>query len=260
MNKIYTFGDGFAAGHVWPEWPQILQAILYNHQVINIAGIGAGNEFIFSNLLSSLQQSADSTFIVQWAMPNRFDKLIEDHTWDSIIDNDADYSENQITYYDRSWWLSSASASADIQQYHSLYIQHQQAYLRSFNYIWSAGNLLRNNQHCFFGTYDFNYLTDAQKELCQNFNWAWFMPWFGLQRYAISDQFAKLQHSEIQPHPIVHLEWVKNFVLPKLNLEIDSVWLDTISQRIYNQAWIPHNPNQTHIWNSIHEQRWTQQR
>lgn len=256
-DTVYTFGDGFAAGHIWPEWPQILQAILYNYQVVNISGIGAGNEFIFTNLLSSLQQSPNATFIVQWAMPNRFDKLIEDASWDQIINADPNYSDNQITSYERNWWLSSASTSHCVQEYHRLYVQHEQSRLRSFNYIWSSGNLLKNNQYCFFGTYDFNYLTDKQKQLCQDFTWAWFMPWFGLQRYAISTQFDELRQPEVQPSPIIHLEWVKNFVLPKLNLDIDSVWLDTITERIYNQAWIPHNPNQTQIWNSINEQRRT---
>ena len=45
MNKIFCFGDGFATGHIWPEWPQILQELAPQYQVINTAGIGAGSEF-----------------------------------------------------------------------------------------------------------------------------------------------------------------------------------------------------------------------
>ena len=43
MNKIFCFGDGFATGHIWPEWPQILQALVPQHQVINTTGIGEGD-------------------------------------------------------------------------------------------------------------------------------------------------------------------------------------------------------------------------
>ena len=89
INKnIYTFGDGFATGHIWPEWPQILQAILYNCTIKNCSGIGAGNEFIFSNLVGALAKDPLATYIVQWAQPDRFDKLIEDTSWDNIIKND----------------------------------------------------------------------------------------------------------------------------------------------------------------------------
>jgi hypothetical protein len=46
MKKIFCFGDGFATGHIWPEWPQILQALVPNCQVVVTAGIGAGSEFL----------------------------------------------------------------------------------------------------------------------------------------------------------------------------------------------------------------------
>ena len=48
MQKIFCFGDGFATGHIWPEWPQILQTLLPDKQIINTAGIGAGAEFLVS--------------------------------------------------------------------------------------------------------------------------------------------------------------------------------------------------------------------
>ena len=51
INKIYTFGDGFATGHIWPEWPQLLQALLPDYTIINTAGIGAGCEFLISELV-----------------------------------------------------------------------------------------------------------------------------------------------------------------------------------------------------------------
>jgi len=255
-NNIYTFGDGFAVGHLWPEWPQILQVILYNYKVINTAGIGAGNEFIFSNLVSSMSKDPNATYVVQWAMPDRFDKLIEDNSWDQTIKFDSTYSDNIALTNDQSWWLSSASDSDVIKQYHNFYVQSKQSELRSFNYIWSAGQLLKNKSHCFFGTYDFNYMSYYQKSLCLDFNWAFWKPWFGMQRYSISKYFRDTpqpRHNEHQPSPIVHLEWLKRYVLPKINVTIDSNWLDTITQRMYNQTWISYDPNRETIWNKIKE-------
>lgn len=250
MNKIYTFGDGFATGHIWPEWPQILQAIAPEYRVVNTSLLGAGNEFIFSNCLEYYRKDPNSTFIVQWAMPNRFDKLLQDTSWDQVIKTDPNYYDNTDYFNNHEWWSSSASENKLIKDYHDIYIQQEQANLRSFNYIWTLGSIINN--HCFFGTYDFNYLTDEQKTQCKNFNWAWFMPWFGQERYAISQEFVTLRNqTSIQPHPIVHFKWLKKFVLPKLNLQIDQKRLDILAQELYNYNWIAYNPNNTYYWKEI---------
>lgn len=255
INKnIHTFGDGFATGHIWPEWPQMLQAILYDCTIKNHSGIGAGNEFIFSNLVGALTKDPLATYIVQWAQPDRFDKLIEDTSWDNIIKNDQIYRDNVIEVGTKRWWPSSASSNLDIRTYHNFYVQSEQAKLRSFNYIWAGGQCLKNAQHCFFGTYDFGYLTDEQRQ-CLDFNWAFWRPWKGLENYSHSAEFDTTRLDEIQPSPIVHFEWVINYVLPKINVDIDTVWLDILKQRLYNQTWIPYNPDQNIIWDKLKERK-----
>jgi hypothetical protein len=124
INKIYCLGDGFAHGHIWPEWPQLLQCLFPAHNVICLTGIGAGNEFLISQLLD--HDINQCTVIFQWAQPNRFDKLIEDTSWDANISQDSVYSENVI----KNWWLSSASTNNDIQLYHNFFVQPEQAKLR----------------------------------------------------------------------------------------------------------------------------------
>ena len=89
--KIFTFGDGYATGHIWPEWPQILKALCPEHEIINTAGIGAGYEFLVSNFVYMLPQLHNQATIFQWPHPQRFDKLLEDESWDDIIKNDTTY-------------------------------------------------------------------------------------------------------------------------------------------------------------------------
>lgn len=249
MNRIYTFGDGFATGHIWPEWPQILAALLPESKIINFAGIGAGNEYIFSNCLEAYRQDPTAMFFVQWAQPQRFDKLLQDDAWHSVIHSDLDYYDNLKTEFNRTWWLSSASVQQDVKLYHEFYIQTKQANLRSFNYIYSLGKILKN--HCFFGTQDFNYLTLEQKNQCLDFNWAWFIPWYGQQRYALASEFDQIRQTNSQPVPYIHLKWLVNMVLPKTTLSIDPKRIDRLTNILYTTTWPAHDPNNAQQWNQI---------
>ena len=96
IKNIYTFGDGYATGHLWPEWPQILQALVTDYQVVNTAGIGAGPEYLVHKLVQQLDKMQNSYVIFQWPSPNRFDKLIENDHWVDIANNDPVYHFNII--------------------------------------------------------------------------------------------------------------------------------------------------------------------
>lgn len=251
MSKnIYAFGDGFAVGHVWPEWPQILSALLEDYQVHLHAGIGAGNEFIYSKFVDSYSQDSQATFLIQWAKPDRFDKLIVDDTWDSVMLNDPVYSDNQVD----DWWLSSGSNNSIIRRYHDFYVQEQQSNLRSYQYIWSAYQILKNQSYSFFSTYGYDYLTDQQKNSLTDVNWAWDVAWTGMERYRLAaTSELNREVRDIQPNPIVHFTWVKKILLPRLNLDFDPERLDTLEERIYNQNWIAYHPNRDNIWKKIIE-------
>ena len=64
MKKIYTFGDGFATGHLWPEWPQILQALVPDYQVHNTAGIGAGAEWLVSGFVDLIPDLSEHLSLI----------------------------------------------------------------------------------------------------------------------------------------------------------------------------------------------------
>ena len=96
MKKIYTFGDGYASSHIWPEWPVILEALLPDYSFEHYGAVGAGNEFILDGVIQSHCKDPAAYFLVQWAQPQRFDKLIEDSTWDDIIDSDPTYHFNRV--------------------------------------------------------------------------------------------------------------------------------------------------------------------
>ena len=242
-NTIYTFGDGFAHGHIWPEWPQILAALLPDYQIVNCSGIGAGNEFIFSNLVNKLIQNPTAIYVALWAGTTRFDKLIQDSSWDPVIQQDPAYSKNFQTTDGNTWWLSSASQLPQIQKYHAEYVQVEQAQLRTFNYIWTANQLLKHTQNYMFSSYRFRFLTDSQQALCQ------LHP--DMTSFSQSPELAKFLTKEVQPHPIVHLEWIKQMLLPTLQINVDPEWLDVLTKRMYNQNWIPYDIDRSSIWAKI---------
>lgn len=226
MNKIFCLGDGFAHGHIWPEWPQILQALLPSHKIIPITGIGAGNEFLISGLLN--QDIANSTVIFQWAYPSRFDKLLQDDRWQDIIKNDPVYFFNIVEQDGHKWWLSSGSKMHEVRQYHEFYVQRKQAELRF------------NNQQKLIDTYiayhNCNYIKISTPEQ---------------DTYSLQTRFANVRGNEVQPSPVVHYCYIDEVILPKLNLAVDADRKKHLERLITNTNWVPFNPDREEIWTNI---------
>jgi hypothetical protein len=228
-NKIFTFGDGFATGHLWPEWPQILQALLPDYQIINTAGIGAGYEFLVSGFVDHMHNMRDSTVIFQWPYLRRYDKLIQDNTWKHIIDKDSVYHFNIVTdTQNRRWWLSSASSAPEIQQYKNQYLQRMQDENRMRVYrelvTYTAASLNCKIVHT---------SSDDQEKFSQQ------------------PQFINLRQTEIQPAPAVHLDWLIEEILPKTEITIDYNRCQKLKQLIEQVQWIPYDVNQGDIWKDI---------
>jgi len=136
MNKIFTFGDGYATGHIWPEWPQILQALLPEYQIVNTAAIGAGAEFLVSSLIDILPTMHQQQAIIQWPQADRFDKLLQDQSWHTTISNDSVYHFNRVhDSQKREWWLSSASANDTTQD--------QESYSKQTKFITNRQNQIQ---------------------------------------------------------------------------------------------------------------------
>jgi hypothetical protein len=235
MNKIYCFGDGYAANHIWPEWPAIVSALYPQVKCQNFGAIGAGNEFISSAVIQAYLNDPTAIFLIQWAQFNRYDKLIEDNTWDKIIDSDPVYNFNRVCLVDQKWWLSSASQQTDVKQYHSHFIQPEQAKLRTFNYIFLIQQLLKDRAIHF--------------STCN-------LPWDNLIKpsmsmYSDQEKFKEIRGNEIQPAPPVHMAWLEEYILPKMPIQPDILRLNELKHRINKQQWKAYDPDREEIWQNI---------
>jgi hypothetical protein len=232
MEKIFCFGDGFATGHIWPEWPQILQALVPQYQVVNTAGIGAGSEFLVSGFVDLIEDMPDSIVIFQWPSAYRFDKMLQDDSWQSTIDNDPVYYFNVNTdHCNRSWWLSSASTSQEIKNYHTRLVQSQQHVRRQQIYKALVSHTC-NNLNC-------RIIHTSTPE--QN-------------RFSYGTRFKLTRQNQVQPSPIVHFYWLIEEILPHTNIIVDYERQKTLETIINQTAWIPYDPDREEIWSKINDQ------
>lgn len=225
-NKIYCFGDGFATGHIWPEWPQLLQALLPDYQVEVIAGIGAGAEFLVAQFVKHMPYT-DTTVIFQWPDANRFDKIIQDSQWKDIVTNDPVYHFNIHHLDDHQWWLSSGSSNPMIKQYHQTYVQSAQSAHRLKVYQQLVKEILDKSQ------VDYLFITTPEQ-----------------------DQYSKTIHSEIrgseiQPSPLSHFYFLVEKIIPQLNLH--SNLIDRLEQVLINTAWLAYDPDRQEQWIKIQQ-------
>jgi hypothetical protein len=228
-NKIFTFGDGFATGHIWPEWPQILQALLPSYEIINTAGIGAGTEFLVSGFVDRVPDMRGGTVIFQWPWHQRFDKLVEDDTWQHTISSDPVYHFNTVVdCSDRKWWLSSASKTKEVHQYHDLYVQKNQSLNRSRIY-----QTLVDHTALALGCKILHTSTQNQ------------------ENFSRLPQFFSTRNSEVQPSPIVHFHWLIEQVLPKVSIEVDQTLKHKLELLINQTQWIPYCPDRQETWATI---------
>ena len=228
MKKIYTFGDGYATGHLWPEWPQILQALVPDYQVVNTAGIGAGPEYLVHKLTQQLDEMQNSYVIFQWPLPCRFDKLITNDHWLKIAKDDPVYHFNIIPdgYY--SWWLSSASTSKQIQTYHDLFVQPAQHKIRLNLYKILVQNTLENIGCKIYYTS----LSEASA-------------------FSNRPRFREVRQKEVQPSPPVHYYFLTEQLLPNIDIAIDLERKKRLEQLILEQQWQPYDPNRAEIWDNL---------
>jgi len=226
MNKIYCLGDGYAHGHIWPEWPQILQVLLPDYEIITGTGVGAGNEFLIDTLLNFDCQN--QIVIFQWAQPYRFDKLLQDEQWKNLAAQDPVYHFNFENNASGTWWLSSNSQNARIQEYHEFFIQNHQANLRLASQKTLVENYLQNKKCRYWFT-----STQQQEKFCRSH----------------PDKIRR--GSEIQPSPIMHFYFVVECIRPALNLTVDSQLQSATYALIAQHEWAAYDPDRESIWQEI---------
>jgi hypothetical protein len=225
IGKVYCLGDGYAHGDIWPEWPQILQALLPGLEVVTISAIGAGHEFLINKLLQ--QNIQKSLIIFQWPQHNRFDKLVQDQEWNKLIQSDPVYHFNTYNTNNDTWWCSSASAIDSVTHYHNFYIQRQQSVLRQQNqkilveaYVKQVGQYVCTS--------------NAEQDL-----------------FAVDKKFFKFRGKQIQPAPLLHYHWLIESILPMTTLSVDNAIAQELHHRISSHAWVPYDPDREEIWSKM---------
>ena len=253
MNNIFCFGDGYAHGHIWPEWPQLLQAIYPEVTVTPTTGIGAGNEFLINAVLSQGATGTPGIYIVQWATDKRLDKLIDSPAWNSVINTDPTYSKNIVTLDNNNWWLSSGSKQKEILDYHNFYIELSQASLRTYNYMVLLKNYFENNkiEYYYMFTHQPIGLTKIQKNNILDANWAWHEPWTGMSEYSDQTKYKNTRQNEVQPAPPIHLDWLIDCLLDKLPYTLDHTRLSKLKKLVNTERRTPYYWDREAQWDDL---------
>lgn len=227
-TKIFCCGDGYAHGHIWPEWPQLLQCLLPDAEIEVISAVGAGNEYLISELLC--RDVKNSTVIFQWPESRRFDKLLEDKTWDNTIDLDPVYHFNRCYGTTGTWWCSSASQQSEVAQYHSLYIGPKQANVRESNAkkMLSAWIEQQGAQQIFTSTFE-------------------------QEQYSRQLKFKNIRGNQIQPHPLIHFWFLVEKILPQISLKCSDQRIELIKQRLESVNWEPYHPDRQQMLDELRQ-------
>jgi len=214
MKKIITSGDGFAANHIWPMWPKVLQKET-NSQVWSLGKPAAGNEYIFNSVLEAITHMTPDLVLIQWAKSERLDLIIDSHVKRDIALADEVYYHNLYRIYQNEWWLSNASTQPYVREYHDKFIGRQQSLVRTRNYIISMAAILksRNIPYRFFSTYDVEVYQDKTIDWS---DWIWHESGRGMEHYSRQERFSKIRGTEVQPSTEVHRAWVEEIIIPAL--------------------------------------------
>jgi len=242
-KQLYTAGDGYCFNHYWPMWSQILADIL-TCPWKNLSTIGAGNEAIAAMVLDQLSVSdnQDSLWVVQWTQPERLDLLIEKNSQSQdSISNDPIYYKNFITTAaDKTYWCSSASITDIATHYRNLIPLHQHE-SRSLMAMLATAYALEKAQveWYFIFTYPAHW---ARTPLFSEKNCIW-KDQYSFRNFS---QYQSLDVGEIQPISSIHLDFLEQYILPKL--EFDQQHLLTIKSQILEKDQQQKTNNTHTVW------------
>ena len=237
------FGDSWAVPAWYPDyikWPEIIRLMTRGVDLCNLSRYGAGNEYIVQCLRNNLKEK--DAVLIQWAMPNRLDLVLSHNAeytefWNQQINNDLVYNNNVVQLGDARMWITSASTSSGVQEYHKKFINYQQHQIRSQLYVDYATLLLEHTQHGFLLTKTSNYLNEVVNN---NSNWFWHDRLQGMCEFRHQSKYADLELGLVQPTPLVHFDFIRQFIQPKFDLpwrnerEIQAV--ETMLHRKYKES------------------------
>ena len=243
---IYVFGDGFATGHIWPEWPQLLELVV-DQPVKNYAHIGAGNEYIFNCAVKSLlTTTTDDTILIQWADPLRYDKIIEASDWVELQSQDPKYKDINSEIYNQLWWSTSGSDLQAIKHYKEFYVQPQQAINRSMLYMLSLLTLLdsKNIKNYSFFSYSFDYSAHNNYQDLKKLSWVDLN--LGMDEWT---QLTSIRGNEVQPSTHSQWQWLQANLLPKLQVNSDKV--NKLNRILQYTTFSAYDPDRHQQWLNI---------
>ena len=236
MNLL-TLSDGFGDSVAVPEWypkywkwPEIIQLMTKGVNLINRSRYGAGNEF----MVNELKQHIDTADVVliQWAQPHRLD-LVLAHTnpvfWQNIIASDPIYSNNVADCGSDKFWISSASKTVAVVDYHQQYITTRQHQLRSQIYVEYAKLLLEQHK------VDYRFmLVDNSEYLGIDADWICHEPFKGMNDFKSKSKYRDLELEIVQPIPLVAFDFIKQYIMPDINLPWrDNKDIDAVENMLY---------------------------
>lgn len=213
------FGDSRACPDWYPDfikWPTLIGLMSQGVNVVNLSRYGAGNEYIANCLLDYVKNNPVDYVLAQWTIPNRLDLMLahepaELEYWRQVRVQDSVYRNNTVTLNSQDWWLTSGSQAAD--DYHKKYISLQQHQSRSqmlIDYV----RLWLNER----GT-----SAEFMLSLCQEYQldtqqWIWHRAWQGMHEFRFSSKYAELDLGLTQPMSLIQFDFIKQFIMPRLNL------------------------------------------
>ena len=223
--KLLTIADGFGDSKAVPnwypdyiKWPEIIKLMTRGIDLHNLSRYGAGNEYIIQCLKNNLKEK--DFVLIQWATPNRLDLILshdEEHTqfWNQQINEDTIYNNNIVQVSNDRMWITSASTANGVKEYHKKFIGKRQHQIRSQLYIDYATLLLEHVQHGFLLTNTSEYLSETVNNIT---NWYWNDTWQGMCEFRYQSKYADLDLGLPQPIPLIHFDFIKQFIQPRFNL------------------------------------------
>ena len=241
--KLLTLADGYGDSMAVPawypkywKWPEIIKLMTRHLELVNLSRYGAGNEFIVNQLKNNIDWP--DMVIIQWAQPHRLDLVLahkDAEFWNNVIASDTVYNSNVVNCGNDKFWISSASKTEAVRQYHEQYITMRQHQLRSQIYVDYAKLLLEQKgiDYRFMLVNNSNYLDiDA--------NWICHKPFEGMNEFRYTSKYRHLELGIVQPTPLVAFDFIKQYIMPNTDLpwrsdrDIDAV--ENMLHRHYQEA------------------------
>lgn len=252
--RLLTIADGFGDSQAVPawyphyiKWPEIIRLMTRGVELHNLSRYGAGNEYIVQSLRNNLIDK--DRVLVQWAIPNRLDLVLshnQEYTeyWNDQIKNDPVYNDNVVALGNQRVWITSASTSPGVQEYHKKFIGRQQHQMRSQLFVDYATLLLKHTQHGFLLTKTSEYLSETIKDTTN-----WYNKFQGMCEFRHQSKYAELELGLVQPTPLAQFDFIRQFVQPRFDLpwrsERDINAVESMLYRKYQEA-IKNKPHDTH--------------